>query len=327
MLALARGARMRSVAAVAVTAIAVARADRGGTPRSGSMPKPHRDYAVLERPSGTRRRGARAGRARRRASASSNGERPRVEVIGLGGPWQNLAMVRSLEAINGYNPLRIGIYDRLVSPGEGELAAGAARFPGVVRRLRLRARPHARPRIRACSAARSRRCRISRGGRSPTCCSAGPDVWVYRLKDPAPRLKFSRRVQVADADAVSGAGLAADEPVARPRADRRRHAAVASYAGRGVGAGSARIASWRPDRIEIDVDSELGGMLALHETWYPGWIAEIDGMRVPILRADVLFRGVEVPAGRHRVVFRFAPFSLDNLATRCGARCADAPNA
>ena len=54
-------------------------------------------------------------------------------------------------------------------------------------------------------------------------------------------------------------------------------------------------------------------MLALHETYYPGWIAEIDGRQVPILRADVLFRGVEVPAGRHHVVFRFAPFSLDNL--------------
>ena len=45
----------------------------------------------------------------------------------------------------------------------------------------------------------------------------------------------------------------------------------------------------------------------------PGWVAEIDGVRTPVLRADVLFRGVEVPAGQHRLVFRFAPFSLDNL--------------
>ena len=78
-------------------------------------------------------------------------------------------------------------------------------------------------------------------------------------------------------------------------------------------AGRARIVSWRADRVEIEADSNLGGMLALHDTYYPGWIAEIDGTRVPILRADVLFRGVEVPAGGHRVVFRFAPFGLDNL--------------
>ena len=38
----------------------------------------------------------------------AKGERPRVEIVGLGGPWQNVAMVRSLEAVNGYNPLRIG---------------------------------------------------------------------------------------------------------------------------------------------------------------------------------------------------------------------------
>jgi uncharacterized membrane protein YfhO len=65
--------------------------------------------------------------------------------------------------------------------------------------------------------------------------------------------------------------------------------------------------------VEIETDSDLGGMLALHDIYYPGWIAEIDGARAPILRADVLFRGLEVPAGRHRIVFRFAPFALDNL--------------
>ena len=33
----------------------------------------------------------------------------------------------------------------------------------------------------------------------------------------------------------------------------------------------------------------------------------------PILRANLLFRGVEVGPGSHRVEFRFRPLSIDNL--------------
>jgi hypothetical protein len=78
-------------------------------------------------------------------------------------------------------------------------------------------------------------------------------------------------------------------------------------------AGQARIVEWRPDQVEVETDGDLGGVLTLHGIWYPGWIAEIDGVRAPILRADVLFRGVEIPPGQHHVIFRFAPIRLDNL--------------
>src|SRR5262249_8813609 len=79
--------------------------------------EPHRNYAVLEQPDGA------AAAAlelidRSIGERRNTGERPRVEGGGLGGPWPDGAMVRSLEAVNGYNPLRIGIYDRLVAPGE-----------------------------------------------------------------------------------------------------------------------------------------------------------------------------------------------------------------
>ena len=209
--------------------------------------------------------------------------------MGLGGPWQNLAMVRSLEAINGYNPLRIGIYDRLVAPGESnwrmELRDFPASFDGydcaLARTLGLEFVVLGRPIEEVPHLARRPVADVLR---------AGPDVWVYRLKDPAPRLNFTRRVQVADADAVSGPGWLAASPAPDRVLIDDDTPPAASYAG-AVSAGSARIASWRPARIEIEVDSELGGVLALHETWYPGWIAEIDGKRVPILRADVLFRG------------------------------------
>jgi hypothetical protein len=309
MLAFARGERMRSVAAIAVTAIAVAELI-GWNAAFRLNAEPRSEYAVLERPSGSAAAALelieRSVRERR-----NNGERPRVEVMGLGGPWQNVAMVRSLEAVNGYNPLRIGIYDRLVAPGEStwrmELRDFPASFDGydcaLARTLGLEYVVLGRPIEEVPHLARRPVADMLR---------AGPDVWVYRLKDPAPRLVFTGRVQVADADAVSGPGWLA----ASPGPDRvlidDDTPPNASYAG-AVSAGSARIAAWHSARIEIDVDSALGGVLALHETWYPGWIAEVDGRRVPILRADVLFRGVEVPAGRHRVVFRFAPFTPDNL--------------
>ena len=63
----------------------------------------------------------------------------------------------------------------------------------------------------------------------------------------------------------------------------------------------------------MEVDSEQPGILILHEAFYPGWFAEVDGQPARLLRANVLFRGVEVSEGRHLVVFRFAPFSLSNL--------------
>jgi hypothetical protein len=40
----------------------------------------------------------------------------------------------------------------------------------------------------------------------------------------------------------------------------------------------------------------------------------VDGERRPILRANLLFRGVEVSPGRHRIAFEFRPLSIDNLS-------------
>ena len=47
----------------------------------------------------------------------------------------------------------------------------------------------------------------------------------------------------------------------------------------------------------------------LHDLYYPGWVAEIDGKATPILRADVLLRALEVPAGTQaELVFDQTPF-------------------
>jgi hypothetical protein len=75
----------------------------------------------------------------------------------------------------------------------------------------------------------------------------------------------------------------------------------------------AQIVNWRPDRIAIETSADRSGVLDLHMTAYPGWIAELDGREVPLTRAPPLFMAVKVPAGRHHFVLRYAPFSLANL--------------
>ena len=310
-LAIARTPRARAIAAAAVTLIAASElvwwnADFRLNGERRSV------YSVLEQP---RPEEAQVldliDRLVRERQAT--GERPRIEMIGMGGPWQNVAMVRGLEATNGYNPLRIGFYDRLVSPGEGNWLSELREFPAsfdsydcaLARALGLEFIVLGRPIEQ-----------VKHVAKLPVAdvLQAGPKVWIYRLRDPAPRVKFSTRVQVADADATAGNGQLLVSPSPdRVLIDDATPPSTSFAATAGGLAGRARIVSWRGDRIEIDAESELGGMLALHETYYPGWVAEIDDKQAPILRADVLFRGVEVPAGHHHVVFRFAPFSLSNL--------------
>lgn len=244
----------------------------------------------------------------------AEGTRPRVEIVGLGGPWQNLSVIRKIEATTGYNPLRIGLYDRYVAPSETGWLASARRFPGsfdgydcaIARALGLEYVVLDRPIEELKQMKRPTRLETLR---------AGPKVWIYRIPGAMPRVKFSSRIRVADLDATLSNG----ELVYPPRLDQvaidsetppSTPAWLPALSGEGS---TSRIVSWRPGQIVIDVKAAGPGVLVLHDTYYPGWTAEVDGNPTPILRAEVLFRGVEVPAGHHTVVFRFQPLTMANL--------------
>jgi hypothetical protein len=73
-----------------------------------------------------------------------------------------------------------------------------------------------------------------------------------------------------------------------------------------------------PARFETDgvkgmrlaVDAKRAGRVILNDTWYPGWSAKVDGRSTPIEHANVAFRSVQVPAGRHTVEFTYRPTSV-----------------
>ena len=71
-----------------------------------------------------------------------------------------------------------------------------------------------------------------------------------------------------------------------------------------------QITELRPGRIAIDADSPSGGRLILTELMYPGWTVTVDGKSAEPLTVERMFRGVDVPAGRHEVVWSYHPRSL-----------------
>jgi hypothetical protein len=72
----------------------------------------------------------------------------------------------------------------------------------------------------------------------------------------------------------------------------------------------ARIVSYEPNHVTVEVDCAAPGYLVLTDPWYPGWMATVDGRAAPLYRADYAFRAVAVGAGQHQVRFRFQPESL-----------------
>jgi hypothetical protein len=72
----------------------------------------------------------------------------------------------------------------------------------------------------------------------------------------------------------------------------------------------ARLAEDSPERVVAEVTTANAGLLVVTDLHYPGWIAEEEGRRLPLLRADGFFRAVALPAGTHRVVFRYRPLAF-----------------
>lgn len=64
------------------------------------------------------------------------------------------------------------------------------------------------------------------------------------------------------------------------------------------------------DIIEYQSTSKNTEFAVFSEVYYDaGWVATIDGKEAPIIRTNYVLRGLQVPAGNHRIVFEFKPAS------------------
>jgi hypothetical protein len=145
----------------------------------------------------------------------------------------------------------------------------------------------------------------------------GPDGRVYRNDRALPRaFLVTRQRTVADADAALAATV-------DPAFDAR-HVAVTEKALPGLAqgpargpagpraatAGSARLTLDGDERATVTATATAPSLVVLTDSYFRGWKATVDGRDAPIEHVDYLLRGVRVPAGTHRVEFRYAPSSF-----------------
>ena len=273
------------------------------------------------------------------AASSIDGDRPRVEILGLKGPWQNASMVLKLENTLGYNPLRIDDYERAVGPGENAEDFFWRHYPNTFRGYNSRLAALLGIEYLVLDRPLTELPRdVPRPKAEALFTSDG--LYIYKLGKIAPRAYFASGVKPVDNEDVLDEQVLPDFDQAsevmidqssladlhgRPNLlitgqDRIQTASLSEpplfwqSAGRAVSDARAAIVKYTDNSVDIDVDAPRAGIVVLHDLFYPGWEARVDGHREPVLRANILFRGVEVPAGHHHIVFSFHPFSLTNLA-------------
>lgn len=130
---------------------------------------------------------------------------------------------------------------------------------------------------------------------------------------------FPRAFVVGQARWSPSVGAALGEMIHRPFDPRQEVILAADVSPDSVGPlselreppnGTATVQSYAADEVRVRTSSPRGGLLVLTDTYYPGWRAFVDGVEQPIMRGDLLFRVVAVPAGDREVTFRFEPVSI-----------------
>jgi hypothetical protein len=135
---------------------------------------------------------------------------------------------------------------------------------------------------------------------------ANVDVWLNTAAMPRINLMYAATV-VLDGDAAFAAILA---PGFDPRATVVIEADPPALNATNTGASNLFYASYAPEAYTIIAQTTSPAYLVLSEVWYPGWRAWVDGVEVPIHRANFAFRAVALTEpGEHRVEMRFEPLS------------------
>src|SRR5690606_485479 len=69
-----------------------------------------------------------------------------------------------------------------------------------------------------------------------------------------------------------------------------------------------KLAEYGLNNLNFVSNNSRDGFAVFSDIYYPhGWKAYIDGQETPIYRANFLLRALKIPAGEHKIEFKFHP--------------------
>jgi hypothetical protein len=136
----------------------------------------------------------------------------------------------------------------------------------------------------------------------------GLSIHLYALASPWPREHLACRA-VAELDTAR----ALVSPYAAgfdPRRDVALEPGSVDLAKATCARGWARRTASRPGKESFEVETDASGYLVVRDSYARGWRARVDGVSMPILRANGKHRAVAVLGGRHEVEMWYEPPGL-----------------
>jgi len=131
-------------------------------------------------------------------------------------------------------------------------------------------------------------------------------VKIYENKNVLPRAFFVTRARVFE----NRDELLRELPNLDPTREVWLETAPASPPSNEANPAPPLIEKYTGSEIILKTNLVAPAFLVLTDTYFPGWIGQIDGADTPIYRADGNFRAVVVPAGEHTVRFKYSPISF-----------------
>ncbi len=258
-------------------------------------------------------------KSRLSASAAAD-RRDRVELIGISYHWPNLGLIHGFDHVFGQNPLRFRDFKQATAVGDTVATAEQRRFSPLYPSYRSPFADLFGVRVIATGIPVEQIDKALEPG-DLTFLGRTKEAYVYENPRALPRVMVLADWRLADFEELMRTGWPDVDPARTVLLERPPDAPPAPPVSE-TRPGAARIVHYGNAEITIDVEAPGGGFLVLTDVWHPWWRARVDGVAAAILKADVLFRAVQLTPGHHEVRFTFHPLSgaIEEVAAKLRAK-------